>query len=33
MAAINYVFFGRFFIDIAASFPTEILGYIFGSDK
>ncbi len=29
-SAIRYIFYGRFIIDIAASFPTEILGYIIG---
>lgn len=27
------MFFGWFIIDIAASFPTEVLGYIIGNDK
>lgn len=33
MSAIRYIFYGRFFIDVAASFPTEILKYIVGNDK
>ena len=31
-SAIRYVFYGRFIIDLAASFPTEILNYSLGNN-